>query len=305
MYARRLADYNLSEKQDSMNISVVQNAVGELQRILGKARDALTQIEAEAYSGQDYVGYEHPDEALAGHLDDLQQMLMVVLEAADLRDTRAALNGAWATFKKQTQGLKTVVNDAENDYMYSLALNYVDRLIQTLRACVDKGLASAESTELDRLEWILDATAVLVHRRGEFPSGELTLQPIMHDYLSAAFPSFVKRFRIPGGLKNFEPDCGIRELSAAIEFKIVHTKADVAKAISGVIEDIGGYRGSKDWTRFYSVFYQANPFMTAKQVQKELRRAGGTAWTAFVVNGLTKAKPTRKAKTLKSIAKNS
>jgi hypothetical protein len=285
-----------------MNTTVVQNAIGELERQLSKARDALTQMEAERHGYPEYlphIGYENPEEALAGHLDELEESLMIVLEAAEMRETRASMSAAWTAFKKVPKGLKTVVDDDEHQYTYSPPLTYLDRTLQSLRICIDKGLSGREAAELERLEWILGGTAMLVHRRGDFPSGELKLQPIMHDYLSAAFPDFVKHPRISGGLKNFGPDCGIRGLGAAVEFKIVHTREAVATAISGVIEDIGGYRGSKNWTRFYSVFYQSHPFMTEAQVRKELQRAGGTAWTPIVVNGLTKPKQAKKQAAMK------
>jgi len=289
-----------------MNLPVVQNAIGEFQRLLGKAQDALTQIEAERYGYPENVkpiGYADPEVALSISLNHLKERLMVLLEAADLRDTRASLDTAWQAFKAKPNGLSAVFNDDEYQYTYSPALTYLQGIVETLQTCVDRGLSSVEAAELGRLEWILQRTAVLVHQREESISREMDLQKFMHDYLSAAFPDFVKNVRIPGGLKNFDPDCGIRGLGAAVEFKLVHTKDEVGRAISGVIEDIGGYRGSKDWTRFYSVFYQEHPFMTEAQVRKELHRAGGKdSWTPFVVNGVTKQRPMRKIRAKKSIA---
>ena len=61
-----------------MNFIVVQNAIGELQKLLGKARDALTQIEADRHGYTDYLpntGYECPEDALEIHLDELQVIL--------------------------------------------------------------------------------------------------------------------------------------------------------------------------------------------------------------------------------------
>jgi hypothetical protein len=72
---------------------------------------------------------------------------------------------------------------------------------------------------------------------------------------------------IGGTLKNF--DCGIASVGAAIEFKIVHTKEQVAVAYSGIAEDTAGYRGSKDWTRFYSVIYQAEPLMLETHLRSD------------------------------------
>jgi hypothetical protein len=54
----------------------------------------------------------------------------------------------------------------------------------------------------------------------------------MHDYLSACFHDFVKNPQIGGTLKNFIPDCGIKSVGAAIEFKFVRDKDEVAKAFS-------------------------------------------------------------------------
>jgi hypothetical protein len=217
-------------------------------------------------------------------------MLMVLLDAAEMSDTRLDLSEWWKRFAAKKDGLRTVIHDGEYQYSHSPALTYVERLIRTLEGCANEGPSGVQALEIRRLEWILERTAVLVHGRKDFPSTEPGLQKVMHDYLKAAFPDFVKKFQIPGGIKNFEPDCGIRDINAAIEFKFVRTQTAVATAISGVIEDIGGYRGSKDWTRFYSVFYQAHPFMTASEAAREITRAGGTAWTPYVVNGLTTKK---------------
>ncbi len=119
----------------------------------------------------------------------------------------------------------------------------------------------------------------------------------MHDYLSACFPDFRLNPPIGGTLKTFKPDCGIASAGAAIEFKIVHTKEQVANAFSGIAEDTAGYKGSKDWTRFYAVLYQAQPFMLESHLRQDMKRIGAATWTPIVVNGPTKAKTkTRKAK---------
>jgi len=135
---------------------------------------------------------------------------------------------------------------------------------------------------------------VLVHRCGVTPSKEHDVQKVMHDYLGAAFLSFTDDVRIPKTLTTFKPDAGAFDLGAAIEFKFVREKKDLGVAIRGVIEDIGGYQGSKDWNRFYSVFYQGRPFMAEEEALRDIKHSGGQRWTAIVVNGPTKLK--RKAK---------
>jgi hypothetical protein len=115
----------------------------------------------------------------------------------------------------------------------------------------------------------------------------------MHDYLSACFPDFMKNPSIGGALKNFKPDCGITSVGAAIEFKFVRDEGQVATAFSGVAEDSAGYKGSKDWTRFYAVIYQAEPFMLESHLRSDLKRIGAATWTPIIVNGPTKNKSGR------------
>ncbi len=107
----------------------------------------------------------------------------------------------------------------------------------------------------------------------------------MHDYLSACFPELRLNPHIGGTLKTFKPDCGIASVGAAIEFKIVHAAEQVAIAFSGVAEDTAGYKGSKDWTRFYAVIYQAQPFMLESQLRRDFKRIGAATWIPIVVNG--------------------
>ncbi len=112
----------------------------------------------------------------------------------------------------------------------SPALTFLERMIQGLRMTVSEAISSEEAWTLNRLEEMLRDTAALVHRRTISPANELELQRIMHDYLSACFACFMPNPSIGGMLKTFKPDCGIANVSAAIEFKFVRTKEDVATA---------------------------------------------------------------------------
>ena len=98
----------------------------------------------------------------------------------------------------------------------------------------------------------------------------MDLQDVMHDYLEVCFPDFRKNPQIGGTIKNFVPDCGIASVGAAIEFKLAHTKQEAVTRFTGIVEDVGGYKGSKDWTRFYAVMYQAKPFILKNQLQSNM-----------------------------------
>ena len=90
---------------------------------------------------------------------------------------------------------------------------------------------------------------------------------------------------IPGIVKDFKPDCCIRNLRAAIEIKYADSRDEVAKRLGGIFEDAGGYSGSRDWTRFYSLIYQTESFESEDRVRSEMTRAGLVTWKAILVTG--------------------
>jgi hypothetical protein len=271
-----------------MNITVVKNALGALDKLLSQAKAALWDIEKEAFGDWGFGGeggYDFPHAAMSGFLEELHGILLVILEAAEMAETRASLVNAWRGFR--AQGLTHINNNTDLQTCESPALTFLDHLIDGLRWTVSDTLSSEEAWTLSRLEAMLRDTAALVHRREKPPSNEIDVQKIMHDYLSASFPSFTRKPVIAGTLKDFKPDCGIASVGAAIEFKFVRSRAEVAVAFSGIVEDTAGYKGSKDWTRFYSVVYQAEPFALESHFRSDLKRIGAATWTPIVVNGPT------------------
>jgi hypothetical protein len=119
----------------------------------------------------------------------------------------------------------------------------------------------------------------------------------MHDYLGAFFTEYKHPVHITGIIKDFEPDCGIRNLKTAIEFKYAATKEEVSKALGGIFEDLSGYSGSLDWVNFYSVVYQTEPFESEDRFKSEITRAGSFTWKAILVTGAGSRKKKTSAKT--------
>jgi hypothetical protein len=284
--------------------------VGGIDKILSKAKRALQEVEMEAFGGGDELGgYESPVDAMAFHLEELYDHLLVVLEAAQMGETRSDLIARWADFKKEKYGLRSTKRFGEFEHLDSPPLEYIERVVSALRMTASNHVSSEDAWNLARLEGMLEDTSNLVLRRGKAPSDEAELQEIMHDYLRACFPDFVFNPKIGGSIKSFIPDCGIRSINAAIEFKIAHTKEQAVKAYSGIVEDTAGYKGSKDWTRFFAVIYQAKPFLPKSHLKSDMQRIGAATWTPIPVNGettprvrskrksaLTKAKTVKKAR---------
>ncbi len=148
-----------------MDIEAVRNALPLLDSYLGRASDALTQIEADTYGDPGYgepIGYPDPHAALAANLDDLKETVALVLDAAGMQASIEPLLAAWATFKKRKNGLRDIDEGQEGQYSYSAPLDHMRRLVQALRSCTEDGPTVGE---LKRLEDMLRRTHVLVHGR--------------------------------------------------------------------------------------------------------------------------------------------
>jgi len=210
-----------------MDNAVVKSAVGGLETLLRSAKRALWQVEREVFGdpgyGDDEGSYDYPRYSMEDYLAQLNDSLLVVLEAAVMPQARADLIRAWEGFKQRKDGLRYTDDNEEFQNCDSPALTYVERLVRSLRMTVSEEISSEESWTLSRLVAMLEDAPGLVHRRGKILTNEMDLQDVMHDYLSVCFPDFRKNPPIGGTLKNFVPDCGIASVGAAIEFKLAHT----------------------------------------------------------------------------------
>jgi hypothetical protein len=274
-----------------MDKQVVSNALGGVDAILSKAKRALRELIYEQFGGDDDLGsYESPVDAMLYHFDQLYDHLLIVLEAAQMPEARADLIAKWSEFKNQKGGLRHTDRFNDFDHLTSPVLEYLDTLVSGLRMTVTNQMTSEEAWTLARLEALLEDGSVLVHRRKKAPRNEKQFQEIMEDYLRACFSDFDSSPKIPGTIKNFKPDCGIISIQAAIEFKLAHTEEGAKTAFGGVIEDTAGYKGSREWTRFYAVIYQAHPFLPKSHMKSDMKRVGALTWTPVLLNGRTTPK---------------
>jgi hypothetical protein len=149
------------------------------------------------------------------------------------------------------------------------------------------------------LETILRKTPALLLKRGVQPQDEKQIREVMHDYLEAFFTEYKRAVKITGVIRDFKPDGGVRNLKAAIEFKFAGTRTEVSRAMGGVFEDISGYAGSLDWTRFYSVIYQTAAFESEDRIKSELTRSGTVTWKALLVTGAGARPQKKRTKSIK------
>jgi len=269
-----------------MDPAPIKAALSELERSLASARDARYQIECEQGNFEHRGGgFEDPEVALPYILNGIEETLLFVLEAAGLPQTRQRLLDKWAYFEKNG-GIGKTKYDHQFDYLESQPFSFVEKMIDNIRALAGEAISTKDAHEVALLETMLRKTPVLVRKRGVQPQDEKDVRDIMHDYLEAAFTEYRRNVNIHGIIRDFKPDGGVRNIKSAIEFKFAGTHAEVTKALGGIFEDVSGYAGSLDWTRFYSVIYQTQAFESEDRVKSEMARAGTLMkWTSILVTG--------------------
>lgn len=268
----------------SISPKQIQSICTSLDIALAEARDTVNTINTKTISGHYGTDpYDFLDEQLEYFLTKAFRLTAIALEQLDLPRTRRQLTSDFRSFEKK--GLSKTRFLPDFDSTECKPLECLQHYVDGIRLLSDTTESSLEQHERSRLEVLLRDTAVLTRKRGIAPRKEQDIQDVMNDYLSAAFPSYSTGFSIAGTLKNFKPDGGVRNLRTAIEFKFANSEQELNTALGGVFEDIAGYSGSDDWTRFYSVVYMTEPFKSEAAFGGDLKRAGATAWQAVLVNG--------------------
>lgn len=283
----------------SADLTALANALPGLELAYADVRKVFSELEAFAEQCMhgpvgDDVRWEHVwnEQVFEHRLKRLHLFVQMALEAADLPMALQKLQAEWKAFKDVTKTYWI----HEVDALGSDPLDCLGNAIDGIRVLVSSGESPIQMADAKRLRDLLEATAHLLHRRGIVPAKEHHIQEVMNDYLHACFlGDYTKNPQVSGFIKNFNADGGVKSLSTAIEFKFVTSLTEMKQAASGIIEDTAGYNGSKDWTTFYSVVYQTQPFATAAHFRAEMKRVGGLKWTPIVVGG-EGAKSPKKAK---------
>jgi hypothetical protein len=159
------------------------------------------------------------------------------------------------------------------DVLYSPTIDVVEKYASAI-CCYyqDKDEASyKEQSDITLLEQILRGTGKLITDSKLTPSNEAEVRQEIYKILIHVFPMTVREIPIAKVSSSFKPDIGIRNLKTAIEYKFVDSVNEAKVAIRGVFEDIQGYAGSQDWTKFYAVFYMTDNFLTIDQIEAEFK----------------------------------
>lgn len=271
----------MSDTKGAVRSDLLHAALPGLEIELRKVQEKLNDLERSNFQHEVGDDPAFDRKVFSSRLQRARRLVSMCLEAGGLAGTRNELEAAWKGLSaEETEWIPEI------DVLHSEPLSYLDDLVDGIRILVAGGKSPTEIADASRLKDILEATAVLVHQRGVDPKREQDVQRVMDDYLEACFlKDFVKRPRVPGFIKNFEADVGIRSLRTAIEYKFASTESELKVAASGIIEDTAGYKGGVEWVHFYSVIYTTEPFVAPARLRADLDRVGAVEWVPVVVNG--------------------
>lgn len=258
-------------------------------RLLDKTRIAHSVLgDLDACMSSSWAGKEEFEaqrtQDLASRLDSLGRQLPVLLDLIGMNDTRRSFLSSWEDFTNNL-GETVCEQDEVNVWLVSRPLRLIDEILQVIGAG-SKGVLEEDSAGIKILEHVLRATPQILEARGVVPRKESDVQRVLHDHLEYTFSDYSKEIKLPKGLKSFIPDGAIPTLETLIEVKFVNSKRKVAPIFSGIMEDLSGYGGSRDWTRFYSVIYQTGPFVSETRFGRSLRLSGNAgSWKSIIVGG--------------------
>jgi hypothetical protein len=223
-------------------------------------------------------------EDLSRGLESLGRQLPVLLDLMGMGNTRQWFLDSWRPFIGNL-GATEAIDIGEEVVLHSQPLQLIDEILHVVGACLEDALGN-EPADIRTLEYVLRSTPQILKAREIIPAKESDVQRALHDHLENTFPEYSRDVRLPKGLKNFVPDGAIGPLQVLIEVKFVDSQRELAQIFSGIMEDLSGYGGSKDWTRFYSVIYQTEPFVNETRFDRSLRLSGNAgSWKPIVVVG--------------------
>ena len=246
--------------------------------VLGDLDTCLTM----SFAGSEEFQVRRREDLVYG-LEALGRQLPVLLDLLAMNDTRQRFLESWEAVGDNLGATEFITTD-EDVFLVSPPLQLIDNILQVLEAGLEG--VPKEPTDLKTLEYILRSLPQILKVREIVPAKESDVQRALHDHLEATFPDYSREVKLPKGLKSFVPDGAIRSLEVLIEVKFVDSQKELAPIFSGIMEDLSGYGGSRDWTRFYSVIYQTESFVNEMRFDQSLRLSGNAgSWKPIVVVG--------------------
>lgn len=224
--------------------------------------------------------------SLKASLEAAAEQMSVYLELCGLKETRSDFLFKWKQLGPNLAEV-TLNHTEDEDEQSCPGYDYLSRLYWTFRQMLPEGpkqgVPEQDYALRDQLLYVLRSTPQILRNYGITPKCEEDIKETMNKHLRTVFKDYTSNPMIAKPIVNFKPDGGVRSLRSAVEFKFCQSETDIKTAIHGLTEDRSGYSGSKDWTNFYSVIFQTEPFINETEGGEALTSANN--WKFMVVTG--------------------
>jgi len=229
-----------------------------------------------------------------------EELDSVVKSLRDQLGQLLELVGLPASRKSFLAAFKRSLNDGDVDVEWYVGENYqgpycrslgvVRRHSAILTSALEGGPVAVDDARqeavVEQLSHMMHGLPGYLSDLGIVPTKESDIQTHLCRIVSVVFPDYVRSPNIAKPLSKFIPDFGLSSSRVAVEVKYVKSPKSFRRAYRGITEDLSGYAGSRDWTRFVSFVYMNGSHGNPKTLNNALG-AHGTAgrWSSVVVAG--------------------
>ena len=173
-----------------------------------------------------------------------------------------------------------VDSDADEPYSKHLRLAYA--YMRSIQGLLDPTHLGG----LDVFRTVLENSGQIIANAGLDPRNEAEVRSEILKVLRYGFREVEREIKRPKEFKTYQMDLGVRQLRAVAEYKFIDSEAEAKSAMDGIYADMHGYGRSADWSHFFAVLYQTNPFLTQSKTDHEMQIVrADRSWAAIIVTG--------------------
>jgi hypothetical protein len=217
--------------------------------------------------------YEYNSGQLSYSIKSAYRKIVIILDSFGLHETLNIFKEEFAKYENKLTELTFIsLIDELVSEPYGIIHSYYEYLSLIINKKKNSDIEFQD--KLKRVRSILNATPKIIVDSKKEPKSETDVKDSIRNVLTYAFPDTVREIPIPNSVKTFKPDIGIPSLKLAIEYKYATTETEIKTCISGILEDVGGYKGTRDWINFIAVIYITETFFTNDQIQAQFKKNG-------------------------------
>lgn|GEM_PF-691551 len=227
--------------------------------------------------------YQAERASLGYRLRQAHLRMLILIEHAGLPLFHNSYSQGFEEFASKLDEVEQSPHDTDD--LFSDPLTYIGQNFDALTALLREE-SSHKASSLALFERILRQTPYILADREIVPTSEKEVRKPIFDLLKTVFPDCRREISVSHLFKVYKADLGIPSLKALAEVKYALDEAELRSELDGIYADINGYAGDPQWTRFFAVFYTANPVAAPERVLEEFKLSRvDVTWTPIIVHG--------------------